>query len=101
MKLKLDKKNRKYIEIEIENDGVTTTLKYYEKNTRQIKELKKVFKENDTEKLDQLTQKQFMDNLKGDKEVIKELIEFYEENGNFFEFMNSCDEELGKLKKRD
>ena len=28
MKLKLDKKNRKYIEIEIENDDNTTILKY-------------------------------------------------------------------------
>ena len=101
MKLKLDKKNRKYIEIEIENDENTTTLKYYEKNTKQIKEIKKLIKNEEHSKIDELTQKQFMENLKGDKETIKELVDFYDENGNFFEFMNECDLELGKQFKKD
>ena len=101
MKLKLDKKNRKYISIDVEVDGVTTTLRYYEKNTRQIKELREAFKKEDTTLAEALTEQQFLENLKGDKQIIDELIEFYEENGNFYDFMGNCEEALGKLKKKD
>ena len=98
MKLKLDKKNRKYIEIEVENEDSTAILKYYEKNTKQIKQLREAIKK-DNKNIDDLNESQFLQNLKGNKEVIKELIDFYEENGNFYEFMNECDVELGKLKR--
>ena len=100
MKLKLDKKNRKYIEIEVENEDSTAILKYYEKNTKQIKQLREAIKK-DNKNIDDLNESQFLQNLKGNKEVIKELIDFYEENGNFYEFMNECDLELGKQKKKD
>jgi len=100
MKLKLDKKNRKYIEIEVENEDSTAILKYYEKNTKQIKQLREAIKK-DNKNIDDLNESQFLQNLKGNKEVIKELIDFYEDNGNFYEFMNECDAELGKLKKKD
>lgn len=102
MKVKLDNELRKYIEIDIEIDGENKKLKYFEKNTKQIKELKKLTKKQDTKvyEVEELSEKQFFDNLKGEKETIDYIVNFYEENGNFYDFINQCDEVLGKQKKR-
>lgn len=102
MKLKLDANSRKYITVEIELDGETKELKYYEKNTKQIKEIKKLTKDEKATMadLDEITEKQFFENLKGDEKIIEKVVEFYEENGNIYDFINRCDEELGKLKKK-
>lgn len=103
MKLKLDANNRKFIEIEIEIEDKNEVLKYFEKNTKQIKAIKKVAKKEGATmgEVEELNEKQFFENLKGDKKVIDSLIKFYDENGNFFDFINECDKELGKLKKKD
>ena len=102
MKLKLDANNRKYIKVEIELESETKELKYFEKNTKQIKAIKKLTKDQKATMadLDDITEKQFFENLRGDKKVIESIVEFYEENGNIYDFINRCDEELGKLKKR-
>ena len=100
MKIKLNEDKRKYIEIEVEIDGKTYTLKYYEKNTKQIKAIKKATKSKSFMELDDLNEKQFFENLKGDKKVIDALVKFYETNGNIYNFINECDKELGKLYKR-
>lgn len=102
MKLKLDANNRKYIKVEVELEGEAHELKYYEKNTKQIKQIKKLTKDEKATMadLDDLTEKQFFENLHGDEKVIKTICEFYEENGNIYDFINSCDEELGKQKNK-
>jgi DNA-binding PadR family transcriptional regulator len=103
MKLKLDPNNRKFIEIEVESADETYMLKYYEKNTKQIKALKKVARSKDStvDELEKINEDQFFENLKGDSVAIKKVIDFYEENGNIYEFINSLDKELGKLKGND
>jgi len=52
-------------------------------------------------KFEELNKEQFFENLIGDKTVIKKIIKFYDENGNIYEFIEQCNSELGKLKKRD
>ena len=103
MKLKLDPNNRKFIEIGVESADGTYMLKYYEKNTKQIKALKKVARSKDStvDELEKINEDQFFENLKGDSVAIKKVIDFYEENGNIYEFINSLDKELGKLKGND
>jgi hypothetical protein len=103
MKLKLDKSQRKFIEIEIENDGKISTIKYYEKNTKQIKALKQLSRKENAKmiEIDDLVEVQFFENLQGENSDIESLVSFYEENGNIYEFINMCDQELGKLKKKD
>jgi len=100
MKLKLDPNNRKYINIDVDIDGETKTLKYFEKNTKQIKAIKKASKSKTVLEVDELNEKQFFENLKGDKKAIDEIVKFYDENGNFYELINDCDLELGKQSKR-
>ena len=103
MKIKLDKNNRKFIEIEIDDNGVTNTLKYFEKNTKQIKAIRKLAKKETIKMitLEDENEKQFFENLKGDKEVIDALVSFYEENGNIYRFIGECNVELGKLNKSE
>lgn len=102
MKLKLDKNTRKFIEVEIELEDGVHQLKYFEKNTKQLKALKKLSRTDDVKMVavDDLIEKQFFENLQGDSKVIKSIINFYEEDGNIYDFINMCDEELGKLKKK-
>lgn len=102
MKIKLDENSRKFIEIEVEIDGEKHIFKYYEKNTRQIDALKELGKDKETPmyKYEDLNKEQFFDNFKGDENILSEIIEFYNENGSFYEFRNKCDAELGKRKKR-
>jgi hypothetical protein len=100
--LKLDPKSRKFIEIPIENEKgeVIETLKYFERNTKQIKSVKKASKDKTILEVDDLNQKIFFENLKGSKETIEKINAYYEENGNIVDFINDCDEAMGKLKKR-
>jgi len=102
MNLKLDKNTRKFIDVEIELDSKKLKFTYFEKVTKQIKEMKKLSKAPGTKmyEIDELSFKQFFDNFKGEKEEIEAVKEFYEENGNFYDFINLCDEEMGKLKKK-
>lgn len=102
MKLFLDEKNRKFIQIEIELDGQNIKLVYFEKNTKQFKALKKRARKDGAKmhEVDDLSEEQFFINLKGEQKDIDALVEFYEENGNFYDFINMCDVELGKLKSK-
>jgi organic radical activating enzyme len=102
MKIKLDSSNRKFIDVEVELDGKNIKFTYFEKNTRQIDEMKDLAKKNSTKMyhIDDLARKQFLDNLHGSSEDKEALEEFYQEHGNFSDFINMCDEELGKLKKK-
>lgn len=102
MKIKLDENIRKFIEVTIEINEESHILKYFEKNTRQIKEIKNISKDKTTAfaKIDELSMTQFLENLQGDKDAIDAIMDFYEENGNVYDFINKCDEALGKLKKR-
>lgn len=102
MKLKLDANNRKFIEISIELNEKEFELKYFEKNTKQIDAMKSLAKDDKTKmyQFEDLNKEHFLENLKGDAKAIKSLINFYEENGNFYEFINECDSELGKLKSK-
>lgn len=102
MKIKLDKNNRKFITVEVTLEDEKHELKYYEKNTKQIDAFKEMLKDesNKMHSLETLNKEQFFENLKGEKEVIDKVVDFYQENGNFYDFINSCDEELGKLKKK-
>ena len=101
MKIKLDANNRKFIEIEVELNEKIHNLKYFEKNTKQIKELKEASLTKNRIEVDELNEKQFFENLKGEKKSIKEILDFYNENGSIYEFINKCDVELGKLFKED
>ena len=100
--LRLDPKNRKFIEIPIENEKgeVIETLKYFERNTKQIKSVKKASKTKTVLEVDELNQNIFFENLKGSKETIDKINAHYEEYGNIVDFINDCDEAVGKLKKR-
>ena len=102
MKLKLDKNSRKFIEVDIELEDIEHKLKYLEKNTKQLKALKKLSVKKDVKilEIDDLVEKQFFENLQGDTKVIRDIVNFYEENGNIYDFVNLCDEELGKLLKK-
>ena len=104
MKIKLGANTRKFIEIEVELNGVKHGFKYFEKNTKQIKTMKKCTKEsvdkNDYSIVDTESVKQFFDCFKGEQSSIDLIVEFYEENGNIYDFINMCDEELGKLNKK-
>jgi len=99
MKINLDKNSRKFITIDVEQAGKTHTLKYFEKNTKQIDSIKKAYKAQD-ENLDEFALSQFKENLVGDEDVKNELFAYYEENGNIYEFAQECTEALGKLKKK-
>ncbi len=99
MKVTLDKKNRKFIEIPVsdENGKELSVLKYFERTTKQIKELKKAAKENESIlDIEEKNERQFFENLQGENETINKLIEFYDENGSIYSFMNECDKALGK-----
>lgn len=102
MKITLDSNNRKFITIEIELNGQKITLKYFEKNTKQIKQAKELAKKDNTKmvEIDELAEKQFFENLIGEEKDIDSLVEFYDEYGNIYEFMQMCEKELGKLKKK-
>ncbi len=102
MKITLDANNRKYIDLEVSVGEQTYNLKYFEKNTRQIKELRELIKNESTlmVSVDEKAEQQFFENLKGDEKAITTIKEFYEENGNLNEFINLCDESLGKQKSK-
>lgn len=96
MVIKLDADNRKFIEIEVEGNE---NLKYYELNTRQENETKELINsENVTRnEVNNLHDKHFWENLKGEKKVIEKLKSHYEENGNIRNLISESDELLGKL----
>ena len=102
MKLKLDANKRKSTKVEIEFDDKNIELKYYEKNTKQIDALKELAGQEGVKIADveKLSKEQFFENLKGDKGDIDSIVDFYQEHGNLYDFINALDEELGKLKKR-
>lgn len=97
IKIDLAKNNRKYIEIEIEGRG---KLKYYERSTAQIKEMKKLFVEKSESELyreiDSLNESHFIDNIQGDEAIKSDLLKSLETDGNLFRFLQECDEALGK-----
>lgn len=103
MKLKLDPKKRKFIQIPIEDENGKEIgiLKYFEKNTKQVKQMREAAKEKNMIVMDELNEQQFFENLQGDQDLIAQIKEFHEENGNLYVFMNDCDKELGKQSKKD
>ena len=102
MKIKLDSNLRKFIKIEIEIEDEMYEFKYFDRNTRQIQESKELVKKEGSKmyEYEELSKVHFFENLQGDQDVIDKLIAFYDENGNIYDFMQSCDEEMGKQKKR-
>eukprot|EP01156_Anaeramoeba_ignava_P012130 Anaeramoba_ignava/a487623_6.p1 GENE.a487623_6~~a487623_6.p1 ORF type:complete len:104 (-),score=27.69 a487623_6:301-612(-) len=102
MKLNLDLLNRTFIEIEVTIDGQAHTLKFYEKNGNQKKEEREFFKKDNLKfvELDELTEKQFFERLKGDESVIEKIKDFYDENADINNFIKECEINLGKLKQK-
>lgn len=102
MKLKLDANSRKFIKVDVEVEDENFTLKYYEINTKQIKELKDLSKKEGTKmyEIDEMQLEQFKVNLSGEESDKQKLFDFYEENGNIYDLMHQLNEELGKQKKR-
>ena len=102
MRLQLNPKNRKFIEIPIEDENGKEIgkLTYFERNTKQIKAIKKASKVKTVMEIDELNQKQFFDNLQGGQELKDKIVAYYEEYGNIVDFINDCDEALGKQKRK-
>jgi len=102
MKIILDEKTRKTIEIELELNGKKIKLVYKQPTTKQNKAITKKLKTPGTKmyEMDELSEKHFFENLVGNETDIAALVEFYEDNGDFNDFINSCNVAMGKQKNK-
>jgi len=102
MKIILDGNTRKTIEIEIELNGKKIKLVYKQNTTKQNKEIRKKLKTPNAKlfEVDELSEKHFFENLEGDEKDIAALVEFYEDGGDFNDFVNACNTAMGKQKNK-
>jgi hypothetical protein len=98
MKIKIDENTRRYVEIDIEFDGKSGTVKYYETNGNQFNEGKALAKNTDAKGFDvlDLSEKHFFENLQGDKELIDGFVASYTKNRPLHTLIEMFNKELGK-----
>jgi len=97
--MKKFKVNRKSVKFEYEfNDGTSEKVEYLEPTTNQIDEAISIG-EDVAERL-AFTKNILRDCLKaGDESIVEKIIKEQTEYANIYDFKNTLDEELGKLKK--
>lgn len=102
MKISLDGTLRKYVEIEVSVRERVIPFKYYEKNTRQIRETKEAVKgEYTLGDLELLNLKHFDENFFGEEQDKKLVKAFYEENGNFYDLVDSLNRKIQEIKNKE
>ena len=99
--MKKFKANRKSVKFEYEFlDGTVEKVEYLEPTTNQIDRAMAFDDDNDvSERLD-FTKEVLRECLKADDAVVSKIIEEQTNDSNLYEFKNSLDEELGKLKAK-
>jgi len=80
-------------------DGSKAQFRFRDLNTKQIQRLAEIPNMDEDEKY-QLYIDLLRENIIGDEDLKEKMIEELEEYGNVFEFVQSLQEELGKLRKR-
>jgi len=82
------------------NSGDVAEFTYTAPSTQQMEDALEVSKQEDAKSMLEFSKKVLKENLSGDKKLIKKMIEELETYGDIYDFKETLDIAVGKLKKK-